>query len=217
MVSMFEQKESEENWTKFELALTRLTGIARGSSDLNGFSGGIKRLKTGITNCVSTERTRLARTAMLLIQELATSMGPLFENLSDILLPSVLKLTTRANKIYIQSATTTLKSAIKHAGLTSFIPTLAQEISNPSKSLRIAAIDCILQALQSNPLEKLETHVILIENIIQTSVVDSASEVRDMSRTIFDIYKDQFEHRVDRYISLTEDSSTNCLKQLGNI
>jgi hypothetical protein len=73
------------------------------------------------------------------------------------------------------------------------------EISNPSKTLRIAVMDCIALIMISNPILKLHAHIEKIEQAIQFSSIDPASEVRSTSKIIFDSYKDLFPERLDSY------------------
>jgi CLASP N terminal len=120
---------------------------------------------------------------------MATSMGERFEQLSDLLLPTVLRLTTRANKVYVSSATSTLKACIKAAGLISLIPTLLEGLQNPSKSMRIASIEAILLIVEKNGPHRLQGSVALIEKAIKDGVLDPTHEVRDCAKTLFENYK----------------------------
>jgi len=120
---------------------------------------------------------------------MATSMGDKFEQLSDLVLPTVLRLTTRANKVYVSSATATLKACIKSAGLTSFLPTLLEGLKNPSKSMRIASIESILLIVEKNGPHRLQGSVAFIEKAILDGVLDPTHEVRDTAKTLFETYK----------------------------
>lgn len=124
-----------------------------------------------------------------MVTTMATSMGDKFEQLSDLLLPTVLRLTTRANKVYVSSATATLKACIKAAGLTTLIPTLLEGLKNPSKSMRIASIEAILLIVEKNGPHRLQNSVTLIEKAILDGVQDPTHEVRDTAKTLFENYK----------------------------
>ncbi len=51
---LFEQKETEENWSKFEEALVKLTAVTLGSNQLPSFAATIKtKLKNAIIQSVS--------------------------------------------------------------------------------------------------------------------------------------------------------------------
>lgn len=96
---LFQQKESEENWQKFEAQINKIHQITLGSYHISNFLYIMKtKLFKIIVQCLITERTRLARSAMNLVACLAECLGQDFNQLSELLLPSVLKLTTRANK-----------------------------------------------------------------------------------------------------------------------
>ncbi|KAL5036972.1 hypothetical protein BDEG_24901 [Batrachochytrium dendrobatidis JEL423] len=201
MAALFEQRESEENWTKFEEALLKLTAITRGSHQLSGFTAIIKtRLKTALINCLSTERTRLARTAMLLVEALGSFLKERFDALSDPLMSAVLKLTARANRVYVSTASSTLKSCIESSGAVTFIPTLADALKNASKTMRIAAMECICAVIRVNSVDALSNYIVVLENVLRESVVDSTNEVRSLSRDMFDTYRNRFPDRVDRFV-----------------
>ncbi|KAJ3087761.1 hypothetical protein HK102_010340 [Quaeritorhiza haematococci] len=52
LLTLFEQRETEDNWTKFEDALNRLAAVVRGSHQLPQFVHFVKRLKIPLNNCV---------------------------------------------------------------------------------------------------------------------------------------------------------------------
>nr|KAJ3416971.1 hypothetical protein HK105_001126 [Polyrhizophydium stewartii] len=213
MAALFEQRETEENWTKFDEALMRLTAITRGSAHLPGFVSVIKtRLKSAIVSCLSTERTRLARTAMTLVEELGRTLRERFDPLADVLLPPVLKLTTRANKVFVASASLTIKTCISSCGLSSFAPALAEGLKNPSKTMRIASMECLSLLIECNPAERLVNYMDAIETTLRDGIVDSFSEVRDIARSMFEIYRPKFPDRADRFVDGLPETARKYLK-----
>ncbi|KAI8914225.1 clasp N-terminal domain-containing protein, partial [Gorgonomyces haynaldii] len=159
----------------------------------------IKKLKGGINSCLTTERTRLARTTLLFIQELSTCLGDGFDQLADIFFPTIIKLTTRANKVYVSSASQTLKICIENSGASSTIPLFLEQLKNPSKTARIASVEALVLILSNNTPQDLEQFVDLIENAISTAVVDSSVEVRDLARQVFEQYRVSFEQRTEKF------------------
>ncbi|KAI8927271.1 clasp N terminal-domain-containing protein [Entophlyctis helioformis] len=218
------QRETEENWTKMEDLLVRLTAIVQGCGPAGSSAPGaaavlqalplaIKtRLKTPINNCLLTERTRLARTSLVLIEALARTLRDRFELLSDTFLPTVLKLTARANKVYVGSASAALRVCISSAGLVSFMPHLAEAGKNQSKTMRIAAMESFKCVLDSNSVERLTGAADLVESILACSVLDSTVEVRDLARSAFESYAAVFPDRVARFVDKLPDTARKYIR-----
>jgi hypothetical protein len=143
---------------------------------------------------------------------LAGSLKLQFSQIMDFLLPTVLKLTTRANKVYVSSATLTLKTCIKNAGCVPFISNLAEGLQSQSKSQKIASMECILEILQGNQREDLQTKVQEVEFVIAIGIVDSFSEVRDLCRKVFESYRTTFAERVEKFVSTLPDTARRYLK-----
>ncbi|KAJ3326037.1 hypothetical protein HDV06_002422 [Boothiomyces sp. JEL0866] len=203
---LFQQKESEENWQKFEAQINKIHQITLGSYHISNFLFIMKtKLHKIIVQCLITERTRLARCTMNLVACLAECLGQDFNQISELLLPTVLKLTTRANKVYISSATTTLKACVEYSGCTNIIPQLIEALKTPSKSLRLAAVDVLGLVVYYGELEQLRAYLPFLENAISASALDSATEVRELTRSLFENYKDKFPDRLPMFVAgLTE-------------
>ncbi len=134
------------------------------------------------------------------MQTLAESLQERFESIAGDLLPAVLKLTARANKVYVVSATQTLKAAISATdGLPTFLPALAAELASASKSVRIAAADCIhLSLTLCNPGGRVDAHAEEVERALLSGITDPATEVRTICKGAFDAYRVLFPLRIER-------------------
>ena len=131
---------------------------------------------------------------------LATELGDKFELLAELLIPTVLKLCSRANKVYVSSAHATLVTCINATqGLSNMISLFSESYKSPSKTLRIAACDCLVKITAINTTTRLESHLDIIEKSIRRNIIDSIPEVRDLARVLFDHYQGHFESRVERY------------------
>ena len=147
---------------------------------------------------LNSERTRLSRAAMTLVETLARTLGERFEPLSDTLCPVVLRLATRANRVYVSCATATVKACIESAGLPSFLPSLVEAMKNASKSLRQTAVDCLITLVSSNPPHRLESYAEPLEAAIREGVVDADAVVREVTKKVFMLYAEALPARVDR-------------------
>jgi hypothetical protein len=153
---------------------------------------------------------------------MAECMEQRFESIGDFLLPTVLKLTTRANRyhfsglthirVYVSCATSTLKTCIESAGQASMIPILVDSLKTPSKSLRLAAMDCIVLIAKRNDPEKLLPWLNLIEKTISEAVVDPTPEVRDLARGLFELYKVAYPGTLTRFQDALPDMAKKYLK-----
>ncbi|KAJ3239645.1 hypothetical protein HDU81_005626 [Chytriomyces hyalinus] len=215
VASVFAVKESEETWMAMDDALTRLAAVTRGSADLIGFVACVRRLKQSLLDALNTDRTRLARTALLLCEVLSVSLQEKFDGLADFLLPALLRLSTRANKVIVTCATSALKTIIDNSGVPSILPMLAEHIClpSPSKSLRICAAECLNRVLESTSASaKIDKYAEAIENAIKSGTVDSTPEVRALIRTAFESYRHVFPSRLDRFVASLPDVAAKYLK-----
>ncbi|KAJ3244583.1 hypothetical protein HDU77_009830 [Chytriomyces hyalinus] len=215
VANVFAVKESEETWTARDDALARLSAVSRGSAHHSGFVACVRRLKQPLLDALNTDRTRLARTALTLCEVLSVSLLDRFDGLADFLLPALIRLSTRSNKVIVTCATSALMTIIDNSGVPSIIPMLAEHVvlPSPSKSLRICAAECLNRVLESSTAtSKLDKYVESVENTIKSGTVDSAPEVRGLIRTAFDSYKDRFPSRLERFIASLPDVTAKYLK-----
>ncbi|KAI8896145.1 clasp N terminal-domain-containing protein [Globomyces pollinis-pini] len=209
---LFEQKETEQTWMKFEESLLKTTAIIKNSHSVPGFMNSLKPLKASIIQALNSERTRLARTALELITTLAEQIPDQFDTWADALLPAVLKLTTRANKVYVASAQATLKKCIQLAGVISLAPILVESLKSPSKTLRHSAMECMVLLVETNDTAKLRHSTTFIESAITTGVVDPTPEVRNGSKQLFEYYKSSFPDLYERYSEKLSEAAKKTLK-----
>ena len=154
---------------------------------------------------LNSERTRLSKAAMTLIETLAKELNAKFEPIGEFIMHPLLKLCCKANKVYVSSAQSALSTCIEATQVTAFfIPILSNVHKSPSKTMRIAAADCLLKIVSTHPLLKLEPFLDKIEESIHHNIMDSIPEVRDLSRHLFDVYQERFasEHlkRIERFV-----------------
>ncbi|TPX70802.1 hypothetical protein SpCBS45565_g01502 [Spizellomyces sp. 'palustris'] len=209
----FQGRETEDNWTAREAALMKLSAIAKGSGTLPSFFGNAKQyLKGPFESALTSERTKLIRTAMRVVGDLAETFQERFEGLADLTLKSVLKLASRANRVVVQTARETVITGIKAAGLISFIPALSEAQGSPSKSLRETAMECIVISLNHNPAKKLQNQVNAIETAIGAGILDPVPTVRDWARQAFEAYKRVYPSRVESFVDALPETAKKYLK-----
>ncbi|KAJ3169417.1 hypothetical protein HK101_011474 [Irineochytrium annulatum] len=203
---LFEQKETEANWHSFDDALAKFTKSVRASADAPGFFQAVRKLEKPLKLALASDRSRLTTTAMTLVEELATTLGSRFEPMAEGIIDSLLNLCARSNKVFVNSASKTLKIVIDNAGAPSATHQFRKAIDSPTMTLRMAAVDCVIRSMGVNG-ARLEGHMESIEHMIRVGTEDKAKEVRDLSRAAFDQMRGLFPHRVDRFIlSLSEEA-----------
>ncbi|KAJ3135597.1 hypothetical protein HK100_002479 [Physocladia obscura] len=214
LLAVFAQKESEDTWVQMDDGLTRYMAVIKGSCQQPNFILVVKKLKQPIILALSTERTRLSRTAMLFCEVLGQSLEEKFESLADFILPALLRLCTRANKIIVTCAVNALKVIIDSAGVPSLVTLLMDGICapSPSKTLRIAAAECLNRLMGVNSVAKLEKYVEAIEACIKNGTVDSTPEVRGLIKSLFELYKEMFPYRLERFVTSLPDVAAKYLK-----
>jgi hypothetical protein len=153
-----------------------------------------------MTYCLqmNSERTRLSATVLELLTNLIARLDRHFEPLMPIFIPSVLKLCTRTNKLYIARARLLLETITTHTTLTSVVPYFQCCWDDKSTTLRLAAADSMVAALKKFNPPDLSRYIAQVESAIKSTSVDKDPAVRTTGRKMFECYKDLWPDRVDR-------------------
>lgn len=189
--AIFEEGESEETWNKFANALARMSDITCGSWELPNFIATVKhKWKFGINICLNSDRTKLVKDCLALLQTISSFLKDRFDE--SLLLPT-LKLCAKANKVIVNSASATLLHCIHAAnGFPSLIPHFTDANKNPSKTYRIAAIDCLVATVECCSKAQLENYSEKLELAIRVFIVDSVPQVREFARLLYSAYQVEF-------------------------
>ena len=139
---------------------------------------------------------------MELVQELSQLMGDPFESVADILIPSVLRLCARANKVFVTSAVACITTCIQSSLIPSLVPIFFEAMSSSSKSLRQSGaffLSLQLQVSLERGKSRIEPYVETMEAAIRLGISDSTSDVRETCKKIFETYRILFDLRLERY------------------
>ena len=88
----FEGKESEENWLLRDKDITKLRRITKGNAPSEyhaAYMAGIKQLQEGTLKAANSLRTTMATNGCHLVQELARTLGPAMDSLTEQYLQSL--------------------------------------------------------------------------------------------------------------------------------
>ncbi|OAX32603.1 hypothetical protein K503DRAFT_595386 [Rhizopogon vinicolor AM-OR11-026] len=159
---------------------------------------GIRSLSRPLNNAMNSERSRLSGATIELITALSVGLGPAFEPLLPIFIPTLLGLCARTSKVYTSRAKASIFAVIKHTQSSSILPYLAASVHNKSLSLRLVAAEGVLAYLNFNTSNGTRTHV--IEDVIQSTSEDVSEVVRAVGKKIYEAYEALLPDSVERFV-----------------
>ncbi|KAJ3103480.1 hypothetical protein HDU97_010063 [Phlyctochytrium planicorne] len=213
LTSIYEQRETEENWNQFDDALGKLKQVVRTHGHNTWFTPScVRRMKGAIAVSLASDRTKLARTGLTLVDTLAEELRERLESCLDVVVTPVMKLCGKANKVYVSCASATMKGLVEHLQLPSVLPYLQEYTNSQTKTSRIAAAEVFVKSLEVSPSLRLHSYAELIEASIRAYAVDPTPEVRGFARQAFETYKDVFSHRVDKFTMELDEVTVKNLK-----
>ena len=194
--------EADDTWDTIGNALLRIIALSRGGAcdfpkTLTSF---IRSTYRPITSAAASERSRLSSTAAECIAALASGLGPFFDPLVPLFIPTLLSICSRPNKVFISRAKATIQTIIDQTQLISLLPYFVGALREKSVTLRLIAIESLLACVQCfNPpdLER-DARARDVENAIRLTATDASADVRKASRHVFDAYKILLPARVER-------------------
>ena len=194
--------EADDTWDTIGNALLRIIALSKGGAcDFpKTLTSSIRSMYRSITSAAASERSRLSSTAVECIAALAMGLGPSFEPLVPLFIPTLLSICSRPNKVFISRAKATIQTIIDQTQLISLLPYFAGALSEKSVTLRLIAIESLLACVQCfNPpdLER-DARARDVENAIRLTATDASADVRKVSRHVFDAFKILLPARVER-------------------
>ncbi|KZT72037.1 hypothetical protein DAEQUDRAFT_53710 [Daedalea quercina L-15889] len=194
--------ESEETWDSILYNISTLTALLRGNAATwpQETIVSIRPMSRSLNNAVNSERSRLSGVVIDLFAALVTIVGPAFETLLPLFLPTLLGLCSRPNKVFQSRARQCILSIIEHSHSPSVLSYFAESVKEKSVSLRLIVAECSLACLNMlNPpdLEK-EPRAREVEIMIRVTATDASADVRKVGRKIFEAYKLVLPSRVER-------------------
>ncbi|KAI9190032.1 hypothetical protein H9P43_001465 [Blastocladiella emersonii ATCC 22665] len=189
-------KESEDSWGKMDTALARLTDlVAAGTHSPHSLQAFVRSHKPAISRCILTERTKLMSTACLLVEALARAYGANPGSVDEIFLAPLLKLTARTKSVFVARAKSALLAIVPTAAPEALVPKVCEAARSPSKTTKLAAIECIRALLDAHDSSRLDALVNSLEVCLKATSEDANKEVRDLARAAVSAYMAAFPHR----------------------
>lgn len=130
----------------------------------------------------------------------APRIGLDFEPLVPIYIPPILRLSNRTNKVYVVRSQATIALIIGFCHIPSILSCLLTACKESKIATgRTAAVEGVLRALTKwdwSPKE-FQNRITTVEEIIRITGRDKDASIRQVSRQIFETYKNLFPERVD--------------------
>ncbi|ORY90028.1 clasp N-terminal domain-containing protein [Syncephalastrum racemosum] len=197
-------KESEDTWEKFDQALRNIIvwTVDDNAHRYEHFATHLRALKRPIIQSLTTERTRLSKTAFELLQTLAQTMQREYEPLHEMFGLTLVKLFARTNKVQLQRARTCYTHLIDHAKLTKSIPSLCALLkkgTEPNKAVRHGVAGCLEHIIVVNDPQDLKPYLTHLTTAIRQAATDSSPDVRAAIRACFQAYSQKHPDHCARY------------------
>lgn len=134
------------------------------------------------------------------ISVVAPRMGSDFEPLVSIYIPPILRLSNRANKVYVTRSQAVITLVIGFCHIPSILPHLVTACKESKIATgRTIAIEGVLRALNKWDWSQKEirSKVTNVEEMIRLTGRDKDAGIRQISRQVFEAYKNIFPERLD--------------------
>ncbi|OAX42343.1 hypothetical protein K503DRAFT_663674, partial [Rhizopogon vinicolor AM-OR11-026] len=160
---------------------------------------GIRSISKPLNLAMKSERTMLSASAIQLVTALSAGLGPSFEPIVSLFVPTLLRLCIQTEKVSRRIANACIFTLIDNTLelRPSLLPYLGE--LDESTALRLVAAEAILACLNSAsfsvPNIAMDTRARLIEDVIELSAQNESVDVRKAAKDIFDAYKVVFPDR----------------------
>ncbi|KAF9227439.1 hypothetical protein BS17DRAFT_878349 [Gyrodon lividus] len=197
--------ETEDTWDTIAQGIVQLTALCNngGCEFTSDMVAGIRSLSRRLNSAMNSERSRLSGPAIELLTALATGLGSSFEPLVSLLVPTLLALCGRTNKVFTARAKACILAIVEYTQLPSLLPYLAELGTHKSVFPRLTAAEGVLACLNCfNPpdLER-DSRARIVEDFIKLTARDASADVRKASKKIFEAYKTLMPGRVERFVA----------------
>ncbi|KAI9032268.1 clasp N terminal-domain-containing protein [Hyaloraphidium curvatum] len=196
------QKESDQTWNGINDALERWKLLTKegGAYKLHdAYFACLRRIQAHVVSAILSDRSKLSRTAVELVECLAVLFRQNFEPFAEVFVTAVLKLSTRANRVFVSSATQCLRTVVEHCPVPGLLEAFLEALQNKNKTMRACAAEAAAACVEHTPLPLLQDHVDEIEQFVATAVEDAESSVRDWARSCFALYAERFASRLEGF------------------
>lgn len=150
-----------------------------------------------------TERTRLSGSALDFLGAASCVASSAFGICIGLYLPVLIKLLARPNKIYVTRTCNCLAEIIHSCRHPHILTFLANGLDDKSSAVRRSCVEMVLESLTggSNRSLLMDKHALekrlgCIEETIRKGATDKEVKIRELSRSVWDVYKREWPDRV---------------------
>ncbi|KAL9583324.1 MAG: hypothetical protein Q9212_002782 [Teloschistes hypoglaucus] len=205
----FEDKETEQNWQLREKDVAKLRRITTGNAPKDyrdTYLTGIKSLLEGIIKVIKSLRTTVSATGCDLIQDMAQERAPGMDNMSEIVLPHLVKLCASTKKIAAAKAEATVTIVITCISYNIFLMKLiwaACEDKNvqPRKAATGWLKTLVAKHRDNKVVFEKGEGLSLLEKCLKKGLADSNPDVRKAMRATYWAFIRLWPERVDNILS----------------
>jgi hypothetical protein len=198
-------------------------------------SGSMDGILHAISRCIASERSRLSGTALELVQSVVVSVSKSSTNgtfperlkLVDSFLPSIFKLTQRANKVFVNRSFACLENIMTNYPVQTSIKWIhtqkfTEMMRHANKNVRMAVIQCLLNILDlvyknvgtsgEETRETVEQYIDDILECLNIGVHDATPDVRSKSIQSFQIFEKIFQEEANQFLQKSSPRMQKILK-----
>lgn len=146
------------------------------------------------------ERGRLSGTALDLCSNIAHGLGNNFKPLVPIIVPALIDLCRRPNKLVLTRAQTCLMDVICMTHCSDILRHLRTVAKDKSVQLRKVCADATLKAVQKYGVDEIGKRVEDVEDIIKATGRDAGPDVRKVAKEIYELYSTKWPERLREYV-----------------
>jgi hypothetical protein len=151
---------------------------------------------------VLSERGRLSGTAVELCSNIAHGLGSNFRPLVPIIVPTLLDLCRRPNKVVLARAQACLMDFVCMTHCSDILKHLRAVARDKSVQLRKVCADATLKAVQKWGVDEVGKRVEDVEDIIKATGRDAGPDVRKVAKEIYEFYSTKWPERLREYVRL---------------
>lgn len=127
-------------------------------------------------------------------------MGGNFKPLVPIIVPTLIDLCRRPNKVVLTRAQGCLMDVVCMTHCSDILKHLKAVANDKSVQLRKVCADATLKAVQRWGVDEIGKRVVDVEDIIKATGRDSGPDVRKVAREIYELYGTQWPERLREYV-----------------
>jgi len=146
------------------------------------------------------ERGRLSSTAVELCSYIAHGLQSSFKPLVPILIPALIDLCRRPNKVVLTRAQACLMDVLCTTRCPDILKHLRAVAKDKSGQLRKVCADATLKAVQNWEVDEIGKRVEDVEDIIKATGRDAGPDVRKVAKEIYEVYSTKWSERLREYV-----------------